>query len=161
MKRHIHKTILKTTISVIILIILSVAGGIAYVYFTNQSNTDNSPKAVDTTTESSKELKPTPPRPDAVEQAAIESLISPVKAGENSSITVKTNAGSKCTISIKYKDVASTDSGLIPKTADAWGNVSWSWTVDASAPVGTWPVKVMCYYHTRSAMVIGDLKVAK
>lgn len=133
----------------------------AYVYFTNRSNAVSPPKATDSTTESSKELKPTPPRSDAVEQAAIESIISPVKAGENSSITIKTNAGSKCTISIKYKDVTSTDSGLTPKTADAWGNVTWSWTVDASAPVGTWPVKVMCSYHTRSAMVIGDLKVTK
>jgi hypothetical protein len=96
-----------------------------------------------------------------VEQAALQALTSPVKAGQNSSVNVKTNATSTCTINVSYNNVASKDSGLTPKVADAYGNVSWSWTVDPTAPVGSWPVKVTCVYRGRSAVVIGNLQVIK
>jgi hypothetical protein len=162
LKRRVPRTIRNIVISIVILIILFVGSGIAYVYFTNKSDANNAPVATaGDTTQSYGEIKPSKPNPKAPEQAAVESIITPVSAGSNSSISVKTNAGSKCTITVTYKDVLSKDSGLTPKTADAWGNVTWSWTVDASAPVGTWPVKVTCVYNGRSAVVIGDLKVTK
>jgi hypothetical protein len=69
--------------------------------------------------------------------------------------------GSKCTISVAYSDVPSKDSGLTPRTADNYGVVTWAWTVEPAAAVGTWPVKVTCALGTKSAFVQGDLQVIK
>lgn len=103
--------------------------------------------------------KPHVPNPSAPIGAAVESLISPVKPGSNSSITVHTAPGAKCTISVKYNQVASTDTGLKPKVADDYGQVSWTWTVGPTVPPGKWPVLVSCQYLTHSAVVQGDLEV--
>ena len=106
-------------------------------------------------------IKPSKPAPNAPESAAVESLTSPVAPGANASVAIKTNPGSKCTIAVVYNNVASTDSGLVAKIADDYGDVSWSWTVGPDVPLGTWPVKVTCAYNTRSAFVQGDLTVQK
>jgi hypothetical protein len=88
-------------------------------------------------------------------------VTSPIAAGSNSSITVRTNAGSTCAVTVSYNGAPSTDSGLTPKTADAYGNVTWTWTVNSSVPAGSWPVKVTCTYHGRSGVVISNFQVTK
>jgi hypothetical protein len=60
---------------------------------------------------------------------------------------------------VEYNDVPSADSGLKPKTADDFGIVSWAWTVEATTPVGEWPVDVTCVFNDQSAMVRGKLVV--
>ncbi|HET9721526.1 MAG TPA: hypothetical protein VFP32_00660 [Candidatus Saccharimonadales bacterium] len=105
--------------------------------------------------------KPHVPSPESPIGAAVESLISPVSPGSNSSITVHTAPHAKCAISVKYNQVVSTDSGLSPKLADDYGQVSWTWTVDSSAPTGKWPVVVNCQYLTHSTVVQSDLEVVK
>lgn len=103
-------------------------------------------------------LKPVQPAANAPEGVAVGSLTTPVKVGTNASIIINTNAGSTCSISVIYNSgVPSTDSGLAPKLADAYGVVSWSWTVPASTPPGNWPVKVTCLYHGRSGVVEANL----
>jgi hypothetical protein len=148
--------------SVVTLIILLVGGGVAYVFFSGEYKAPQNSSATQKPVDQQRGLpKPSTPNPKAPVGAAVQSLLSPVKAGSNTSITVKSNAGSKCKISVSYGDILSKDSGLAPKVADAYGNVTWSWTVERSAPAGTWPVKVTCVFYKKSAFVQGDLKVIK
>lgn len=106
-------------------------------------------------------ITPAKPAANAKESASIQMLTSPVAPGSNASVSVKTNAASKCTITVEYNKVASTDSGLKPKVADEFGMISWAWTVEESVPLGKWPVKVTCAYNDQSSVVQGDLVVAK
>lgn len=87
--------------------------------------------------------------------------MSPVKAGSNTTISVKTTPKATCSISVVYAGAASTDSGLAPKKADAYGEASWTWTVGASVPAGSWPVKVTCTYKAKSGVVQQSLQVTR
>ena len=85
---------------------------------------------------------------------AIKTLTTPVKQGGNSSISIKTRPKAACSIQVTYsltgdKDKISHDGGLIPKDADEYGVVSWTWTVESSRPVGSWPVEVTCAYKAK------------
>ena len=153
-----NTTLRNTLIAVVSLILLFVLAGVGYVWYSERTPVEQ-PKPEAKSTEPSALPKPSKPSPNAPEQVALQAFTSPVKAGENSSISVKTNATSTCTISVTYNKVPSKDSGLTPKVADDFGNVTWSWTVPDTAPVGAWPVKVTCVYHGRSAVLISDLKV--
>jgi hypothetical protein len=139
-----------------------VAAGVAYVYISGRSETKNQASEAPATTQDSSPLpKPVPPGPNAPEGVAVAALTSPVKIGSNASLTVLTNAGSKCSLTVTYNGTLSTDSGLVPKTADAYGNVSWTWTITSSVPAGSWPIKVTCVYNGRSAVVQADQVVTK
>jgi hypothetical protein len=155
------KTGRNALISAGVLLVLLVGGGVGYTYFVGPDATQSS--AGNTAPQVSEEqvIKATKPAANAKESASVQSILSPVEPGANSSIIVKTNAGSKCTITVVYDTVASKDSGLGPKVADEFGNVSWTWTVEPAVPVGTWPVTVTCVYNTRSAVVKADLVVTK
>ncbi len=158
-KERILRTIRNISIAVIILIILFLIAGVIYVKLSGQKLNNTSGPVSDKASQAPHIYKPAQPSPNAAEGVAIISLSTPVKAGENSAVSIQTNAGSTCRISVTYKEVASKDSGLVPKTADAYGSVSWAWTVGDTTPVGKWPVKVTCVYHKKSGVVIGDLVV--
>jgi hypothetical protein len=161
MKTRILKFIRNTLISVGVLLVLALGGGAAYTWYMGQTETPVAATPAPAATKPAPVIKPTAPAPDAKMSASVQMITSPVAPGANASITVKSNAGSNCTIKVVYDKTASKDSGLIPKVADEFGMVSWSWTVEASAPVGKWPVKVTCANTKNSAMVQGDLKVEK
>jgi predicted peptidase len=92
---------------------------------------------------------------------AVQALMSPVAPGDNSYIQVKTNPNANCTIKVEYNEVATKDSGLISKTADEYGAIMWSWTVDKTAPDGKWPVTVTCAKGKLSGVVVGKIQVKK
>jgi hypothetical protein len=145
-----------------VLIILFIGAGIAYVYFSGKTPYEppkTQKKAV--SDEAQPFPKPKKPSANAKEGVAVISLLSPVSRGANTSITIQTNATSKCTIVVAYNGVASRDSGLSPKVADDYGTITWTWTVDKTAPLGTWPVTVTCVFNGRSGVVIGNLQVIK
>lgn len=71
-------------------------------------------------------------------------------AGSNISASVKTRPKAACSITVTYNKEKSPDSGLIPKVADEFGVVMWTWTVEVSRPVGEWPVEVTCAYNDKS-----------
>ena len=106
-------------------------------------------------------LKPVKPADNAPEGAAVESLTSPVKAGENVSISVRALPDSTCTIEVTYNNVPAKDSGLIAKKTNEYGFTDWTWTVPVNTPAGTWPVKVTCSYNGKTGVVIGNLQVTK
>lgn len=159
-KAQILRTLRNVAISAVVLLVLVVGGGVAYTWYVGQDEAANTvaiPAPVEPAP--TQAIKPTKPAADAKQSAAVQMLSSPVVPGENASITVKTNAESECTIKVEYNKVPSADSGLKPKTADDFGIVSWTWTVEETAPVGTWPVDVVCAFNDQTAMVRGDLVV--
>lgn len=162
-KIRIPSRLRKILISAFILLIIFLLAGTAYTLFASSSVKQTAqPSTEDKAVSSAPHIyKPPKPGANAAEGVAIVSLISPVKAGANSSIAISTNIGSTCTISVIYDKVASKDSGLVSKHADDYGNADWTWTVDKSAPAGKWPVKVTCTYNKRTGVVIGDLVVTK
>jgi hypothetical protein len=159
-KARALRAVRNIVISVVILLVLVVGGGIAYTWYGGQNTADSQGAIAEPVAPApAPVIKPTKPAANAKQSAAVQILTSPVAPGDNASITVKTNAGSNCTISVEYNDVPSTDSGLKPKTADDFGIVSWAWTVEVTTPVGEWPVDVTCVFNDQSAMVRGKLVV--
>lgn len=67
-----------------------------------------------------------------------------VSRGQAASATVTTIPNAFCSITVSHASGLRTQDGLAPKDADGGGNVSWSWTVEASAPAGSWLVEVSC-----------------
>jgi hypothetical protein len=164
-KVHTHRTakvIKQTLISAGVLLILIIGSGIAYVYFTGRSATpDNSQAAPKVTEEKTPFTNPPQPPEDAKVGASLEYISSPVKPGENTTMSVHTNPKASCTIAVAYNNIPVVDSGLIKKTADVYGSVAWTWTVSKDAPLGKWPIKVTCANAKNSAMVQGDLVIVK
>lgn len=158
-KSRTIRSVRNVFISAFVLLLIVFGVGAAYIWYIGQHSVVDTNVIVNPVKDTPNITTPTKPAANAQESAAVRMLESPVVPGENSSITVKTNAGSRCTITVLYNQIASKDSGLIPKTADEYGIVDWSWTVDSSVPLGKWPVTVTCVYNNRSAVVVGDLEV--
>lgn len=157
------RTVRNILITALTMVVLCGIAGVGYVLLSGKSpaksaSSDQMPTAP---APDSGLPKPIKPAANAPEQAAIEELESPVAIGSNTSMTVKTNPDSTCTISVSYNGVEAKDSGLTPKPSDVYGNVTWAWTINKTTPAGTWPVKVTCVYNKRSAVVIGDLQITK
>lgn len=72
------------------------------------------------------------------------SLTSPVKAGDDASITVRTAPAARCHITVHYKSGLSKAKGLGPKLADMQGQVNWTWRVGSRTTPGRWPIVVAC-----------------
>lgn len=149
------------SITVVVLLLLSVLAGVIYTWYVGAHTTLEDPKAAKVDERLDPVMKPRKMAPDAVVGASVQMLTSPLEPGANAMINVKTNPDAECTISVIYDKTASTDSGLMPKVADEYGIVSWTWTVDTSAALGTWPVKVTCANKKNSAVVVASLKLEK
>lgn len=160
-QKRLPKSLRHAMVSSVVLLVVFVSLGAAYTLYMDTSTT---PAPVATTIPTSSTtapvVKPVQPAANAKESAAVEMISSPVTPGSNATISVRTNPGSTCTIAAVYNNVPSTDSGLTTKSADEYGSINWSWTVGPSVPLGTWPVKITCAYHTQTAFVQADLVVA-
>jgi hypothetical protein len=159
-KKRILKFIRNVAISIVVLAAMIVGIGVVYTWLTGKNKVPAAVTTVDTSTASNATLPPpVQPAANAQEGVSIQSLTSPVAPGDNASVIAQTNAGSWCTISVTYGTTKSTDSGLKAKTADAYGSVTWAWTVESSVPVGKWPATITCTRNSKSGVVIGDLVV--
>ncbi len=161
-RARIPKVVKKTAISAFVLLMLMIVAGVIYVFFSDKKVNDTAIQKNETPKQTLPDaFKPKPPNPNAPVGVALASLTSPVKAGTNASISVRTNALAKCKISVTYNGKVSTDSGLAPQAANEYGVAMWTWTVESTVPAGKWPVKVTCANSKKSGVVIGDLKVIK
>ena len=77
------------------------------------------------------------------------SMTSPVAKGDKATLTIHTAVGADCKIVVEYDSGPSKASGLVEKTADDAGDVSWSWTVGQTTRSGTWPITVTCFKAER------------
>lgn len=156
----IAKFAIKIIVSAFILLALIVIGGVGYIWYTGKNSPDIPDVEVAKTNKLIVDTKPNKPPEDAIVGASVQSLTTPVKPGTNTSLTVKTTPESKCTITMIYGKVASTDSGLVPKTADEYGVVTWTWTVESNVPVGKYPVKILCTRGKKSGATSGMLEIS-
>lgn len=70
------------------------------------------------------------------------SVTSSVARGADATLRARTAPGAYCTITVYYKSGPSEAAGLSPKTADAQGNVSWTWRVGTNTTPGSWRIVV-------------------
>jgi hypothetical protein len=156
------RTIKNIALSMIALAVVFAGVGVVYVLYTGQSSSDAKAAPLPPSPPPGAAIpKPHKPGANTPESAGIQSLFTPVKIGQNTSMAVRTLPNSVCTISFIYINTPSKDSGLVQKNADDYGNVTWAWTISGDVPVGKWPAKVTCTYNKKSAVVIGDVEVTK
>lgn len=164
-RRDVLRKIRNGAIGTLIVFVVMILAGVGYTwYMGTQATAEPVAEEID---EAVGPITRTPyqPAPDAAVGVSSQLLTSPVQPGENASLSIKTNPAANCEITLTYgelgeEDKQSTDSGLEPKVADAYGMVTWSWTVEASRPVGTWPVEVTCANEAKSGYLRVDLVVA-
>jgi micrococcal nuclease len=70
-----------------------------------------------------------------------------VYPGDYASVTVQTRPGSRGTIRVVYKSGPSKAKGLVPKTADPSGRITWTWKVGTHTTRGDWPVTITVGSH--------------
>lgn len=164
MKTRIVRFIRTTVISVVVLLVLIIGGGIAYTWYMGEHSAPVPVAAAEPAEETPARAVPQryQPAPNAKVGASVQSLSSPAAPGSPVSMMVKTNPGATCTIKVIYDKQPSRDARLSePVVADDYGIVEWEWTIEPSAPLGKWPVDVTCAIDKQSAMVRGDLVVKK
>ncbi len=155
------RSVMWTIATVVVLLVLMVGGGIAYIWYIGQDDSDVVAKELPITSQKEKDLlsQPSEPSPTSRVGVSVQTSTAQVLPGTNASITIRTLPTALCSISVMYNNVASKDSGLVPHTADIYGTTSWTWTVDQNAPLGKWPITVTCEFNKKSAMVKADIEV--
>ncbi len=78
----------------------------------------------------------------AVPTFTVTSVTSPVTAGQTASVTVCGAPHASYTICVYYSSGISHAAGLVEKTADAAGVVSWQWRVGAGTKPGTYRIEI-------------------
>jgi hypothetical protein len=81
----------------------------------------------------------------------ITSVTSPVLAGEKAVLIAHTTPGATCKISVYYTSTRSAAEGLGEKTAEASGNVSWTWRVGTDMAAGTYRIEVTANLNDKHA----------
>jgi hypothetical protein len=73
-------------------------------------------------------------------QVSLVNLTSPVKANSQVTLTIRTVTGAECKATVQYRERSH---GLVPKTANKDGTVTWSWRLGKDVR-GNFPVDVQC-----------------
>lgn len=165
-QRSIHererrkRMIRRVVVSIVVLLFLLISAAIVYVWYMGRHPAQQAVETVDTRS-AAPVVKTYAPDPDAPVGISEQSFTRQTAPGANATISVKTTPGAACQISVKMSnDSAITDSGLVPKIADDFGIVSWSWTVPQNGLIGKWPVEITCANEAKkSAYFRDDLEV--
>lgn len=161
-RKTIAQKIRNIVIAAVIMLVLFIGAGAAYVYYSGKTEVVPETTTSETTaTEQQKRPEALKTDPNGPVGASVLFLNSPVKPGENTTINVHTKPEATCVIVAAYNKVVSKDSGLVEKKADIHGTVTWTWTVDKTAALGKWPMKVTCKYGEKVGYVEGVLEVIK
>ena len=92
-------------------------------------------------------VKTSSPTPKGAGQGFIDiiSVTSPVKQNDDAQVSIATTAGALCSIKVILpSDTQSTAKGLETKTADASGNITWSWKINWNTTTGTATIEISC-----------------
>jgi hypothetical protein len=143
-------------LSIFILLVIAVNAGIFFTWYANKNKASNT-VGVSQDLESNTMKKPAQQSKDIRVGVAMQTLDPTAKPGGLVYIAVHTNNNADCSIDIKYNDVSSKNINLIPKKADDYGSVSWSFNLEPTAPVGTWPVRVTCSNGKSSGVAGGNI----
>ena len=94
-------------------------------------------------TEAPKPVTPPPVVTETPKQVLdILSVSSPIKGGQNATLSAKGKPNTAYDIKVVYSSGESSAKGLEDKTSDANGNVSWTWKVGAKTKPGTYTITV-------------------
>ena len=140
-RKRRNKIIVVMIINTLVLIIIGLILVIWIIWQNGQKAIDVEPLPVKETPKIVEAPKPDPTGPVGV---STQVFTSPVQQGGNVSFVIRTRPEAACSITVTYDKDISKDAGLLPKTADEFGVVQWTWTVESSRPVGKWPVDVTC-----------------
>ena len=133
---HIYGTDINGTIKIS-------TDGNTYNVITQQGESiPTSTSIISTSTTTTQTTTITPTIPTSPLSLQIVSVTSPIAAGANATLSVKTEPGANCTITVYYKSGPSSATGLTPKTTDSNGNVSWTWEVGSNTTPGSWRIVV-------------------
>ncbi len=156
-----RRSIRSSIIAVVILAGLLFTGGTAYTWYMSQQEAVEATPLPDVVSKAVAPKAPVKIADDAKVGISVQTLTSPVSRGGNSSISIKTLPTATCSIKFTYNSDKreSKDSGLIPKAADEFGVLSWTWTVTPDTQSGVWPVEVTCAHGSQSAYARGDVTV--
>ena len=154
-----HKTVKVAAVSALVLMMITLALGFAYAWYSGKN-----PIKIVSSPSVEVSTKPTQRKPAVINNAmrvgvSIQLISSPVAPGDNTTLTIHTNPLVTCSVEVTYDDKKSTDSGLKPKTADEFGVVTWSWTVEKTVPIGKWPAEVTCRNKKYSGVAKAFLEV--
>lgn len=159
-KSKIRKSINNALISSLVLLVIALMAGAGYVYYVDHNDKATAaPISKIDTTQQYHTITPTIPDPKAPVGVAVEMISSPIARGAEASATIKTYPNAICSIKVMYNKVASTEAGLVNKTADSYGVVSWNWNIAGNVAEGSWPVNVTCAHHGLSGYVQGFVLV--
>lgn len=151
------RTAMIAFVLILVLLLLVTVGVVIYNWYVGQNAKVT---VVDTPSKITNVI--TKPKAIAQNQAVgvyITSLTSPLAAGSNASVSIRTLPEAACSIEVLYNGMKSTDTGLAPKVADEYGYAGWSWTVEKGQPVGKWPVNITCAHNDTSGFMRGDLVI--
>jgi len=163
LKTRILRGLRNAAISVVVLLVLAVGGGVGYVWYMGENNVPATAAEPPAEPVIHREVKRTKRDPKAPFGASVQMLSTPVIPGSNAQITVKTAPEVDCKIVVEVDKKPLQDSGLVDRKADDFGMVTWSWTLPADTKLGKWPVNVTCTSPVtkKSAFVRGDMEVVR
>lgn len=148
-------------IAVTMLLLVLLVGGVVYTWYVGQHPLQSATQTVDTSSIAPK-IKTYTPAPDANIGIVQQTFTATAAPGDNASISIKTNPGAACQISVKANNQYLPDTGLTPKVADEFGIVDWSWSVPKGVLPGSWPVEITCANAAKkSAYYKVDLTVTR
>ena len=150
----------KIVLSALILLVLFFLAGFIYTYFSDRPGTAGKGTTQGPANQFSLVKPPPKPGPNAAVGVAEEAFDSPIAPGQDSSIIISTTAGASCQIALQMPSLKSSGQSLAPQIANAYGTVTWSWTVPSSTPFGSYPLSVKCSYGKNWA-VYDDILVVK
>jgi hypothetical protein len=107
------------------------------------------------------EIKKTEPTKATQLALQITSVTSPVRAGEKATLVAHTEPGARCKISVYYTATRSAAEGLIEKTVEASGNVSWTWKVGTDMAAGTYRIEVTATFGDKKGSQTTNFTVVK
>lgn len=162
-RKHRRRRLASTIMFVVVTIAVLGVVGFLYTWYIGQQT--DVPVAEVPDTSVSRTQPKEPPKPTKKTQVGIvvQAFTSPITIGDNASLSIRTLPGVPCTISFTFNDdnERSTDTGLIPKIADEYGLLDWTWSVKANVRPGTWPVEVVCANGSQSVYSRSDLEVKR
>jgi hypothetical protein len=152
----------KIALLVLIFFVLFSIIGFVYTWYAGQQEVE---PALDISTIPSKQPQRdlAEPTKDSQVGVSVQSFTAQAQQGDNVTLVIKTLRGAACSILFTYNDdnERSDDTGLIPKIADDYGYVDWTWTVGQGVQDGTWPVEVVCANGSKHAYSRSDLAVKR
>lgn len=160
-KFRVPKSWLYAVSGTVVLALLLLGGGAVYTYLNEPEEMPEQQPPEDSQYYHEPSMEADEPAEDADVGVSVQTLTSPVEPSSNATFEIRTLRGAECDIMVEYDDEESEDTGLIPRTADRYGMVSWTWTIEESVPEGEWPVEVTCSWNENSGMIRNHLEVVE